>query len=734
MKRFMTKQNQTKARKKSSQYWKRTSCGLLATMLIVSSVALTGCGEKKDTTEEEKVEAIKVETVTPGTNSIQVLSDFIGTVEASEETSIIPKIAGEVTAKNFEVGDYVNAGDLLFTIDDTALQISKTTAEASVQMAQANLNTAQTGLVAQQASNAATKASVNETLGTMSTTEQQLENSVSSAKRGVGAAKGQNNIALESFQTYQDATSKASDKVDSADKEVSNTEHYLESLENIYGTYQTIKNKANATDAKAEAESHGVTVSSSIESDIGKIADAYVAQKTSYGSGENLYAAFSGAKSAYEGAKQTKKGLEGSHSQSLLAQIQSAIQSQITADSIKTAEEGLALAQKYKEDYENFTKNTITAGANAQIVGGDAQVITSQNSITTAEANLSSANAGLAGANLQLEYTQVKAPVSGVIQQINVEQYEMASNQSPAYVIASQDSKKITFYVAENAMKSMQPGQAVTIDKEGTTYDASITSIGSTVDAQKGLFKIETVLNGTEAGNFITGTSVKLTTATQQAIDVMTVPIDAVYYESQQAYVYLMKDGIATRTDITTGIADDKVVEVKEGLTSEDRVIATWEAQLKDGAAVEEAAKKEEATEETTEEATETTEATTEAAEETEAKGEPVETVDNVNIRAAATTDSEKVGMAVTGQKFNRLEETADGWSKIVFEGQDAYVKTEYLKAADQEASTEESTEATSTEITESSETSAEATSTETTEPAETATDDVANQEETVNE
>jgi len=726
MKRFMTRQ-EVKDRNESSRKWKRTSCGILAMTLLASSVALSGCGSKEaeEASTEETVTAIQVETAVPSTNTIQVFSDFIGTVEASEETSIIPKIAGEVTSKNFEVGDYVNAGDLLFTIDDTALQISKQSAEASVQMAQANLNSAEAGLIAQQASNAATKASVNETLGTMDTQEMQLENNVNSAKRAVGAAKGNNGLANQSFSTYQDATDRVSDNVESADKSITNAERYLENVERIQNRYSDIASKSNVDDAKSLAENYGVS-SSDIASytDSRDVANTYLRSKTSYSSSEELAVAYATAQSQYTSAVSGKKSLEGSKSSALLAQIQAAIQTQTTADSLLTAQDAQKLAEKYQKDYENFTKNTINANANAQVVGGDAQVISSANSVTTANANLTSANAQLATANLQIDYTKVTAPISGVIQQINVEQYEMVSNQSAAYVISSADSKKVTFYVAENAMQNMTIGQAVSIEKEGNTYDASISKIDNTVDAQKGLFKVEVTLTGTGADTFITGTSVKLTTATQQSVDAMTVPIDAVYYESQQAYVYCAKDGVATRTDITTGIADETNVEVLSGLTATDKVITSWASQLKDGAVIEEAVTAEEPVTEVTAEETSTEEASTEAQTEEATAGELVETTDNVNIRAAATTDSEKVGMAVVGQKYNRIEETADGWSKIEFEGTDAYVKTEYLKAVDsEEAVSEEATEEAVTEA------AAEATT-----PTEEATEEMTNQEETVNE
>ena len=50
--------------------------------------------------------------------------------------------------------------------------------------------------------------------------------------------------------------------------------------------------------------------------------------------------------------------------------------------------------------------------------------------------------------------------------------------------------------------------------------------------------------------------------------------------------VYIAKDGVAAKTFVTLGITDEEVYEVTGGISSADRVIATWHPDLADGAAV----------------------------------------------------------------------------------------------------------------------------------------------------
>ena len=57
-----------------------------------------------------------------------------------------------------------------------------------------------------------------------------------------------------------------------------------------------------------------------------------------------------------------------------------------------------------------------------------------------------------------------------------------------------------------------------------------------------------------------------------------------------------------------------------------------------------------------------------------------VKATDVVNIRASASTEADSLGKASAGQEFTRYEVMDNGWSRIDFNGQEAYIKTEYLE------------------------------------------------------
>ncbi len=69
---------------------------------------------------------------------------------------------------------------------------------------------------------------------------------------------------------------------------------------------------------------------------------------------------------------------------------------------------------------------------------------------------------------------------------------------------------------------------------------------------------------------------------------------------------------------------------------------------------------------------------------------------DNVNIRASASKEAESLGRTKIGDVYTRYEKMENGWSKIDFNGQEAYIKSEYLddveSAASSDTSSSEST------------------------------------------
>lgn len=67
-----------------------------------------------------------------------------------------------------------------------------------------------------------------------------------------------------------------------------------------------------------------------------------------------------------------------------------------------------------------------------------------------------------------------------------------------------------------------------------------------------------------------------------------------------------------------------------------------------------------------------------------------VRTTDTVNVRSSDSEEADKVGKAQAGTELRRIEDRVNGWSKVIFEDKEAYIKSDYLEVVTaQETATE---------------------------------------------
>ncbi len=116
---------------------------------IVAATMLTACGKSEDpqsSAPAENTAVTYVEVLNTSAGSIKNEYLYSGTVKPVNEITVSGTIQGKVASVNFEVGDYVNAGDVLYTMDTSDILNSKKVAEASLASAEANIQSAQTSL------------------------------------------------------------------------------------------------------------------------------------------------------------------------------------------------------------------------------------------------------------------------------------------------------------------------------------------------------------------------------------------------------------------------------------------------------------------------------------------------------------------------------------------------------------------------------------------------------------
>lgn len=117
----------------------------LLTAGLTLTIALAGCSSSP--VEEQKGnEYTPVEITTAQMGSLESSVTLNGRLVANEEVSILPKASGTVTSVNVSLGDLVEVGDILFTIEQSDYARNVEQALNSVQLAQKSVDQAANGV------------------------------------------------------------------------------------------------------------------------------------------------------------------------------------------------------------------------------------------------------------------------------------------------------------------------------------------------------------------------------------------------------------------------------------------------------------------------------------------------------------------------------------------------------------------------------------------------------------
>lgn len=184
----------------------------------------------------------------------------------------------------------------------------------------------------------------------------------------------------------------------------------------------------------------------------------------------------------------------------------------------------------------------------------------------------------------QLEYSQITAPIEGLVEICNVETYDTVSASDLIFVISGQGNRIVSFSATERIRGYLQEGDTIEVEKDGETYEGTVYEISTMADETTGLYKVKASISADVI--LPTGSEVKLYVTSEETENAMTIPVDSVYYEDGKPYVYVYQDGAVYQRFIESGIYDSERMEVISGLSGDDMVVTTWSSELYDGAQV----------------------------------------------------------------------------------------------------------------------------------------------------
>lgn len=248
------------------------------------------------------------------------------------------------------------------------------------------------------------------------------------------------------------------------------------------------------------------------------------------------------------------------------------------------AEESVKAGKRARQLAEQGTYSTVQAEqAEAQATASLARVRSVEESIKVAQADIALIDAQMKDVDLRLARTEVKAPVSGVVSARGARVGSIASaGAGPMFTIIRDGELEMRADIAEADMHRIAEGQTVLIHLIGAPnpVEGTIRLIEPTLNTttRLGMARIAIGDNaGLRAGMFA---DAEIIVATHDAI---TVPVTSVNMGAKGADVLRIEDGIANLTSVTTGIREGGRVEIVEGLTEGDLIVAKAGAFVRDG-------------------------------------------------------------------------------------------------------------------------------------------------------
>lgn len=191
-------------------------------------------------------------------------------------------------------------------------------------------------------------------------------------------------------------------------------------------------------------------------------------------------------------------------------------------------------------------------------------------------------------ARLELSYTDVVAPISGVIAQRQVKLGNLIQLNSSLFRIVDGSRLEATLNVPEREMLAMVAGAPVSLQLDalpGEVFTGRIARVSPVVDAGSGTFRVVCAFDSD--ARLRAGMFGRISVLLEERPDVLTVPRVALLEDQDEPAVFVLRDGRAVRTAVQPGHAGGDRIEIRAGLEEGDEVVTTGKLTLRDGALVE---------------------------------------------------------------------------------------------------------------------------------------------------
>ena len=232
--------------------------------------------------------------------------------------------------------------------------------------------------------------------------------------------------------------------------------------------------------------------------------------------------------------------------------------------------ESQAKLRKLQRDYER----NIDLKAKGLISDGDFEKIKYEMEALEAAFNL---------ASLELDYTQIRAPIEGVVAERFVKLGNTISEGDALFKVTSLDPLVAYLHVPEREYRHISPGQPVGIEIDALadeTIVAAVSRVSPIVDPQTGTFKI-TVEIVDKTRRIKPGMFGRIGVIYDVHENALQIPRSAIIEDQGAASVFVIDGDRATRRPVSTGFSNRGMVEITNGLQDGEQVVTVGQGSLK---------------------------------------------------------------------------------------------------------------------------------------------------------
>jgi RND family efflux transporter MFP subunit len=211
--------------------------------------------------------------------------------------------------------------------------------------------------------------------------------------------------------------------------------------------------------------------------------------------------------------------------------------------------------------------------------------ITSSRQAEEATANAHQAAAGAAAARDLLARTRVASPISGVVQDVLVQQGERVDAGNPLVQIVAADTLDLVASVPATRLGRLRVGLPAGVAQEGDSFytmgrvAALSPGVDSLTNAGAAVVRIPNAAGHLHPG---AGATAKVRLGVHR--DVLVVPDSAIVLAGDKSVVFVVgPDSIAHQQTVVRGVRDDGRTEVEGDLKAGDRVVTTGAFGLQNG-------------------------------------------------------------------------------------------------------------------------------------------------------